>query len=114
MSATAAAQEEANRTELAVSGMNCSSCAQHVTDAIQSVPGVASAAVNLEAGRASVRWSDSSRVPAVLQAVSAAGYKAEVMERTDECHHHEQGEERQTGWTLNLWVGVLGTIPLML
>src|ERR1043166_429018 len=114
MSATAAAQAEASRTELAVSGMNCSSCAQHVADAIQSVPGVASAAVSLEEGRASVRWSDTGRVPAILQAVSAAGYKAQVMEGTDECHHHDHGEGRQAGWTLNLWVGVLGTILLML
>src|ERR1043166_1525478 len=95
MSATAAAQAEASRTELAVSGMNCSSCAQHVADAIQSVPGVASAAVSLEEGRASVRWSDTARVPAILQAVSAAGYKAQVMEGTDECHHHDHGQGRQ-------------------
>ena len=43
-------------TELSVSGMTCGNCARHVTEAIQSVPGVHSASVNLDARRASVRW----------------------------------------------------------
>jgi copper chaperone CopZ len=32
-------------TELLVSGMTCNNCARHVTEAIQSVPGVRSAAI---------------------------------------------------------------------
>ena len=42
-------------TELHVEGMTCNNCARHVTEAIQNVPGVRSASVALEAGRASVR-----------------------------------------------------------
>ena len=44
-------------TELSVSGMTCSNCARHVTEAIQAVPGVRSATVSLESRRAQVRWS---------------------------------------------------------
>jgi len=33
--------------ELAISGMTCANCARHVTEAIQSVPVVQSASVNL-------------------------------------------------------------------
>ena len=40
----------------AITGMTCANCARHVTEAIQSVPGVSSATVRLEANRASVRW----------------------------------------------------------
>jgi len=53
-------------TELLVTGMNCQNCARHVTEAIQNVPGVRSASVSLEAGRASVRWN-----PGAVRNVSA-------------------------------------------
>src|SRR6184192_1880054 len=43
-------------TELAISGMTCGNCARHVTEALQSVPGVRSAAVSLEGKSASVKW----------------------------------------------------------
>jgi len=43
-------------TELRVSGMTCNNCARHVTEAIQGVPGVQSASVNLQDAAASIRW----------------------------------------------------------
>lgn len=105
-------------TELAVEGMSCSNCARHVTEAIQSVSGVANATVNLDAGRASVRWNG--QAPAdlakVVQAVEAAGYKAKVLDGAapENGHSHDHGQDRQSGWHWNLWIGLLGTIALML
>src|SRR6266567_8724087 len=43
-------------SEFTITGMNCNNCARNVTEAIQSVPGVTSAVVRLEEGRAMVRW----------------------------------------------------------
>ncbi|HEX5398530.1 MAG TPA: HAD-IC family P-type ATPase, partial [Verrucomicrobiae bacterium] len=65
-------------TELSVSGMTCTNCARHVTDAIQSVSGVQSAAVSLENKSAKLRWNAgaSKNVPAVINAVKEAGYEA--------------------------------------
>jgi Cu+-exporting ATPase len=99
-------------TELTVTGMTCSNCARHVTEAIQGVPGVRSAEVRLEASRASVRWAAGAErnVPALIRAVEEAGYGASVAE----ARAREQGEHRIEAWQLNLWVGVLGTVPLML
>src|ERR1017187_1172750 len=100
------------RTELAITGMTCSNCARHVTEAIQSVPGVHSATVRLEANQASVRWGAGAEasVAAVIQAVEKEGYGASITEaRAYEPSGHNLG-----GWQLNLWVGVLGTAPLML
>src|SRR5690349_19957265 len=104
------------RTELAVRGMTCHNCARHVTEAIQRVPGVATADVRLEEGRASVRWAAQTQanIPAVLQSVAKEGFQAEVLEPAEEGHCHEEGEHRKAGWQLNLWIGVLGTAPLML
>src|ERR1035438_5120495 len=99
-------------TELAISGMTCGNCARHVTEAIQSVPGVHSATVRLEANQASVRWAAGGEpsVSAVIQAVEKAGYGASVAQaRALEPVEHALG-----GWQLNLRLGVLGTAPLML
>jgi Cu+-exporting ATPase len=98
-------------TELLVTGMNCNNCARHVTEAIQSVPGVRSASVMLDAGRASVRWTadTSTDVPAVIAAVQEAGYKAQPVETAA----HDHGKSRQRSWHLNLWLGAFVTLLLM-
>jgi P-type Cu+ transporter len=58
--------------------MSCNNCARHVTEAIQGVPGVDSAAVLLERARATVRWKSGAQedVPAVIAAIRKAGYRA--------------------------------------
>ena len=92
--------------------MTCQNCARHVTEAIQSVPGVRSASVSLEGGRAAVRWtSDASQnIPAVIRAVAAAGYEA----RPAEAAPHDHGEDRQSRWQWNLLLGVFVTAFLMI
>jgi len=98
-------------TEFSVSGMTCGNCARHVTEAIQSVPGVRSASVNLETSRASVRWGAEAaqNIPAVVRAVEKEGYGAKAIEPGN-LHQHES---KLSGWQLNLWIGALGTLPLM-
>ncbi len=100
------------RTELKVTGMTCNNCVRHVTDAIQAVPGVSSALVTLENERAVVRWGGEPNIPAVIKAIEGAGYKAEVKQA--EGHQHAHGGTKATNWHWNLWIGVLGTLPLML
>ena len=98
-------------TELLVKGMTCQNCARHVTEAIQSVPGVRSASVLLEAGRATVRWNPGAaqNVPAVIEAVKKAGYEAkEIQADTSACC-----ETKRASWQPNLWLGVTVTVALM-
>src|SRR5436190_20503891 len=99
-------------TELSVTGMTCGNCARHVTEAIQSVPGVRSAVVSLDDGKASVRWAPDreQNARAVIQAVKEAGYDARVID----AHTHQHADHRLAGWQINLWIGLLGTAPLML
>ena len=103
-----------NKTVLNVGGMTCNNCVRHVTEAVQSVPGVHSAVVSLETRRASVRWTAESQknISAVVQAIQKAGYEAQLVE-SDE-HPHDHSEHKLAGWQLNLWIGVLGTAPLMI
>jgi Cu+-exporting ATPase len=103
---------EHSSVRLAISGMTCNNCARHVTDAIQSVPGVQSASVDLEAQLATIRWSAGAvrNVPAIIHAVEAAGYGAKIVDTGDAQDH---SQPKLAGWQLSLWIGVLGTLPLM-
>src|ERR1041385_349671 len=89
-------------TELSVSGMTCGNCARHVTEAIQSVPGVRSATVNLDSQSASVRWAadGSHDSAAVIGAIEKEGYGAKVIEAND--HGHDHAEHKLSGWHTNL------------
>ncbi|MFZ5708481.1 MAG: heavy metal translocating P-type ATPase [Pseudomonadota bacterium] len=64
----------ARASELAIAGMTCASCVAHVEKALNSVPGVTSAAVNLATERATV--SGTADLPALIRAVADAGYEA--------------------------------------
>jgi Au+-exporting ATPase len=64
--------------ELAVEGMSCASCVGRVERALQAVPGVSGAAVNLATERATVHGA--AGVDALLTAVGTAGYAARVID----------------------------------
>ncbi len=61
-------------THLEVKGMSCDHCSAAVKRALEAVPGVESATVDLGAGSASV--AGSAPLEALLEAVSEEGYTA--------------------------------------
>lgn len=67
--------------ELAVSGMTCASCVSHVMRALERVPGVDEASVNLATERASVASPSASPVPvsSLIAAIERAGYRASLV-----------------------------------
>lgn len=99
-------------TQLSVTGMTCGNCARHVTEALQGVTGVQSAAVNLDSHQASVRWRAGTEpdVQALLEAVKEEGFGAEVLDAKTDKH----GEHTLAGWKINLLLGVPVTAILML
>ncbi|MGO8700439.1 MAG: heavy metal translocating P-type ATPase [Limisphaerales bacterium] len=99
------------QSELQVTGMNCANCARHVTEALRSVAGVASAEVSLQEGRARVRWkpSASPNVSALAAAVHAAGYEAKMAAGENE----PPSVSTSSVWGASVLVGLLGTTPLM-
>jgi Cu+-exporting ATPase len=58
-----------------IEGMSCASCAGRVEKALQSVPGVETAAVNLASEEAHVSASEAVQWQALVAAVESAGYK---------------------------------------
>jgi copper chaperone CopZ len=65
-------------TTLKVTGMNCGACVNHVTNALQGVEGVTSAAVDLESGTATVKHEASVQPQTLVEAVEEDGYGAEL------------------------------------
>ena len=79
--------------ELAVEGMTCASCVGRVERALNAVPGVQGATVNLATERASINASGGVALPALLAAVAKAGYEAKPVQ--DATAAADQQTERQ-------------------
>ena len=60
--------------------MTCNNCVRHVTEALQSVPGVRSVVTNLETGGATVRWAPgaSADTSNLVSALKEAGYEGKI------------------------------------
>lgn len=69
--------DETKKVTLAVSGMTCGGCVENVKRALEKVPGVLSAEVDLVAQRAVVTLaSDAVTTASLVLAVKVAGYNA--------------------------------------
>src|ERR1041384_2133272 len=101
------------RNELRIEGMTCSNCARHVTEALQSAAGVASAEVSLQTGRARVHWQDTMPrdLSLLIDAVEQAGYKAAPI---DPAGSQRAGNSWSpyAGWKFNVVVGGCCTLIL--
>jgi P-type Cu+ transporter len=103
-------------TRLAVQGMTCHNCARHVTEALQGVNGVLAAHVDLPGKQAEVRWNPAllPDVDALLQAVQAAGFSADLLIGEPSPATARQSWSPLAGWKFNVLVGALALIPLMM
>ena len=69
--------------KLPIEGMTCASCVARVEKALQRVPGVASAEVNLATETATVSLADGAAPQSLIDAVRGAGYEARLAPRTE-------------------------------
>jgi len=101
---------------LRIAGMTCASCVGRVERALNAVPGVTAASVNLATERAAIRGSGSGLERALTQAVLDAGYEAEPIEDGADARDRER-TEREAALS-SLWRSVLlagaAAIPLMI
>jgi heavy metal translocating P-type ATPase len=101
---------------LSISGMTCASCVGRVERALKATPGVLDAAVNLATGRASVRVLGGPELtPALVKAVSAAGYVAEqVRETVAGSDRERQAREAEfSGLRRDGAIAAIATVPLL-
>ncbi len=71
-----------NTTSFQIEGMTCASCVGRVERALSTVPGVASASVNLATETAQVRYDDTIDTAVLTKTLSDAGYPATTEEVT--------------------------------
>ena len=63
-------------TQLKIAGMTCDSCAAHVKEALEKVPGVRSALVSCPQGMAQLAFEPDTPLDALTAAVARLGYRA--------------------------------------
>ena len=61
-----------------VKGMGCQNCIDHVTKALENIPGISQIKVDLESGTASFEQSETVTMNEISKAIDAAGYEVEV------------------------------------
>ncbi|HEY4358944.1 MAG TPA: heavy metal translocating P-type ATPase [Acidobacteriaceae bacterium] len=85
--------EQTLRT-LRITGMTCAACQHHVEQALQRVPGVESASVNLMAHTGTISSTGDIPSETLIQAVRNAGYDASMQEAASSSHsEHDHAEE---------------------
>ena len=104
---------------LRIQGMTCASCQIHVQRALEAVPGVHSANVNLMAHTAQIATSSPIDPDALIAAVRSSGYDASLPAAEGEHHDHDSMETPNLGLrtVLALLAGALAmllSMPLMM
>ncbi len=107
-------QETVERVTLPVKGMHCAACVGKVERALEGVPGVREAAVNLATERATVVFDPAAAgLPAMREAVAAAGY--EIPDARPQAAEAREAEKREEQRTLRrkFVVGAALSVPIV-
>ncbi|OEO26898.1 heavy metal translocating P-type ATPase [Pseudomonas marincola] len=99
------------RIELAISGMTCASCVGRVERALNKLPGVVHASVNLANEQATVQVTRGITAESLIAAVKAGGYEARVIDAED--HQVSDAERRLKTERWHLIAAALLTLPLV-
>ncbi|MCQ4310986.1 heavy metal translocating P-type ATPase [Pseudomonas stutzeri] len=86
--------------ELAIDGMTCASCVGRVERALLKVPGVRSASVNLASERAHIEVLGAVDPEILIQAVEAAGYKAQTSGSEQPASDNTERRLRRERWAV--------------
>jgi len=94
--------------DLSISGMSCASCVAQVEKALNRLPEVATATVNLATERAHVELDKEISADRIVQAIIDAGYDAEVLAK----HNKRLPENVTGGWYIIIATAL--SLPLIL
>ena len=108
-----AGYEVASQTiDLGVEGMTCASCVRRVEKAIDGVPGVVSAAVNLATERATVKLVAGTPLSSVEAAIRQAGYAPRRLDHAGADAHQAAKDEDYHKLKRDVTVAAVFTLPL--
>jgi Cu+-exporting ATPase len=101
--------------ELGIKGMTCASCVGRVEKALNAVPGVKGATVNLATEKATVRLVAGTAASTLDEAVRAAGYDIRKLAVADAAHEGEDRRDREAArLKLSLAIAAVLTLPLFI
>ena len=102
------------RAVLAIEGMHCAACTARIERALDAVPGVAGAMVNLATAEAAVEY-DPDRVDLakMAAAVQGAGYKARPLVDASPLELGQRQAREATEWRRRLIAGLAMLLPLV-
>lgn len=103
--------------EIGVGGMTCANCSARVERALNALPGVIEASVNLATERATLRYIPATiRADEIVNAIEAAGYQPRPLESGEAFDEKEQKDRelRRRGMQRDLWISVLLTLPVFI
>ena len=99
---------------LDVEGMHCASCVSNVQRAIERVPGVTRASVNLLMHQATVVADTATNSKPIIEAIVKAGYQASVRVVDAQKPIRDRERAELTQWRVRLLVGIVLLASLML
>ena len=100
-------------TELVIEGMHCASCVGRVERALEAVPGVISAHVNLASERAQIRHQALEGLPGALaEAVTATGFSARARAEDEGVRRQEARAAEGDALRLRVFIAALLTLPV--
>ena len=98
--------------DLGVDGMTCASCVRRVEKAIDGVPGVVSAAVNLATERAMVKLVAGTPLSSIEAAIRKAGYEPRRLDHVDADAHQAAKDEEFARLKRDFTIAAVFTLPL--
>ena len=98
--------------DLGVDGMTCASCVRRVEKAIDGVPGVVSAAVNLATERAMVKLVAGTPLSSIEAAIRKAGYEPRRLDHVDADAHQAAKDEEFAKLKRDFTIAAVFTLPL--
>ena len=98
--------------DLGVDGMTCASCVRRVEKAIDGVPGVVSAAVNLATERAMVKLVAGTPLSSIEAAIRKAGYEPRRLDHVDADAHQAAKDEEFAKLKRDFNIAAVFTLPL--
>jgi len=93
--------------DLAIEGMSCASCVSNVEKALNAVPGVTRASVNLATERAHIELAGQVPLSDLIKAVEKAGYEARSLDETSSDAKQETQSDKRDAEALELKKNVI-------
>lgn len=107
----------AQKITLSISGMHCASCAVLVREALQGVPSVSAAHVNLATEKANVQidlHATDTLKTALLEAVKSVGYRAEIQDKPDPERDRQRRQNEISSLEKTIKIASVMSLPFLL